>query len=138
MTFEYRVFVVDHLTVDAAGAVEEYHPYSRVKGRDPRMRRRRGIEDPDIIWAEGHANRLSEFSREVAQEIQRSPWRKKLTEYVLDVALGPEGEPLIVELNGIRNSGLYASDPAHVVYCLTRRLDVWGKAPHARPRAGAA
>lgn len=137
MTFERRVFVVDHHTVESAGCVEEYHPYSRVTASDPRMRRRRrrGGTDPDVIWAEEQTKRLMNFAREVAREVKQSPWRRKLTEYVLDVALGPDGEPLIVELNGIRNCGLYASDHGHVVRTLTMRADIWGKAPHARPRA---
>ncbi len=33
-----------------------------------------------------------------------------LRQYVLDVALGADGEPLVVELNGLLNAGLYASD----------------------------
>jgi hypothetical protein len=37
-----------------------------------------------------------------------------LTDYVIDVALGPDGKPLIVELNSLLNSGLYASQPLRV------------------------
>nr|WP_254788555.1 hypothetical protein [Arthrobacter sp. ok909] len=35
----------------------------------------------------------------------------ELTDYVIDVALNADGEPLIVELNSLLNSGLYASRP---------------------------
>lgn len=139
MTFERRYFVVDHLTVTSAGAVEEYTPYDRVVPHsDPRTRRRRVVSDPDIIWAPEQTKVLSDFARQVAQEVKSSPWRKQLTEYVLDVALGPDGKPVIVEFNGIRNSGLYAADYDSVIRALTARRDVWGKAPHARPRATAA
>ena len=134
MTFERRVFVIDHNPVSSAGCVEEYHPYSRVSHGDPRMRRRRGVGDPDIIWAPEQTKLIMDFARNVAREIKGSYLSGDLTEYVLDVALGPDGQPLIVEFNGIRNSGLYASDPAHIVYCLTQRPDVWSRAPHARPR----
>lgn len=137
MTFERRYFVVDHIAVASAGCVEEYHPYSRVGVRfDPRARRHRHAGE-DIIWADRQAEALNAFAREVVAEFKRSPWGSTLTEYVLDVAFGPDGSPLVVELNGIRNSGLYASDHGAVIQRLTDRRDVWGKAPHARPRATA-
>lgn len=135
MTFERRYFVVDHLTVTSAGAVEESTPYDRVVSHsDPRTRRRRGVNDLDIIWASEQTTVLSDFARQVAHEVKASPWRKDLTEYVLDVALDSDGNPLIVEFNGIRNSGLYAADYDRVIRVLTERRDVWGHAPHARPR----
>lgn len=137
MTFERRVFVIDHNTVSSAGCIEEYQPYDSLSNHDPRMRRRRGVGDPDVIWAPEQTKVLLDFAHKVAREIKGGYWDDKLPEYVLDVAFGPDGQPLIVELNGIRNSGLYASDPDHVVYCLTQRRDVWGKAPHARPRVTA-
>lgn len=133
MTFERRFFVVDHLAVTSAGCIEEYHPYSRVtRHSDPRMRRRRG--DSDIVWAEQQTALLNDFARTVARDIKQGPWRDKLTEYVLDVALGADDKPLIVELNGIRNAGLYAADYGNVIQVLTDRSDVWGRAPHARAR----
>lgn len=137
MTFERRMFVVDGIVVASAGCVEEYHPYSLVAVPDPRMRRRRGVGDPDIIWAEQQTTELVRFASRIAAEIHRQRAGASMPEYVMDVAFGPDGQPLVVEFNGIRNSGLYAVDCGRIIRALTERRGVWGKAPHARPRVSA-
>lgn len=134
MTFERRFFVVGKIALTSAGCIEEYTPFERIGQHDPRMRRHRS--DEDIIWATEQTKRLDDFASRIARKVQWTPG--DLTEYVLDVAFGPDGEPLIVEFNSIRNAGLYATSPDTVVRNLTARPDVWGKAPHARPRVTAA
>lgn len=128
MTFERRYFVVDHVPVTSAGCIEEFHPYSRTAAtrHDPRMRRHRHGRASSIIWAEEQTRQLTDFARTVADDIRRGPFGDELTEYVLDVALGPGGRPLIVELNGIRNSGLYAADCDSIVEQLARRPGLRG------------
>lgn len=37
---------------------------------------------------------------------------------VIDLALGQDGEPLVVELNGLHNAGLYATNPRLVASAL--------------------
>ncbi|QOT19325.1 hypothetical protein [Paenarthrobacter sp. YJN-5] len=44
-----------------------------------------------------------------------------LTDYVIDVALGPGEKPLIVELNSLLNAGLYASEPGRVAEAMAAR-----------------
>lgn len=134
MTFERRYFVVDGIAVTSAGCIEEYTPYDNLgMQHDPRARMHRGRRD--ITWAVEETEKLTAFVHDITRELRRSETWKKMTEYVLDVALGPDGEPLIVEFNAIRNSGLYACQPQLITRMLARRDDVWGQAPHARPRA---
>ncbi|SDH53756.1 ATP-grasp domain-containing protein [Microbacterium sp. 77mftsu3.1] len=131
MTFERRFFIVDGITVAHAGCIEEYTPFDHLKGvEDCRMKRHRS--DTDILWAAAETKLLGDFARQVGKGIYDRD--KAMSEFVLDVAIGPDGQPLIVELNGIRNAGLYASSPGRVIDLLARRRDVWSKAPHARPR----
>jgi len=131
MQFERRFFIVDGLAVASAGCIPAYTPFDRLAPHDPRMRRHRR-DGEDIIWAPEQTKTLHDFADRIATELRHSG---NLSEYVLDVALNRDGNPLIVEFNGIRNAGLYASDPHWVVRALLRRDDVWGRAPHARPRA---
>lgn len=131
MTFERRYFVIDGIIATSAGCIDEYTPYDRVVTHsDPRMRRHRG--EPDILWAVQETEQLTAFVRRLTRELRDV---KTLTEYVIDVAIGPNGQPLIIELNAIRNSGLYAADYSRVIRLLTERQTVWARAPHARPRA---
>jgi hypothetical protein len=44
-----------------------------------------------------------------------------LRDYVIDVALSANGEPLVVELNPLLNSGLYASQPVRVTQAMAAR-----------------
>jgi hypothetical protein len=108
MEYEYRMFVVDGVPVTGAGCVEEFTPLENSAPFDTKVRRSRSavsaVEDrPDVVA------RLLTFAVEAAATLLIE--KPELTHYALDVALDSAGNPLIVELNALLNSGLYASDP---------------------------
>lgn len=121
MEYEYRLFVVDHAVVAGAGCIEEHTPLLNQGDEfDPRVRRDRAARTavearPEVV------GRLVAFGRGVAAQLGAEV--PNLGTYVLDVAMGPSGEPLVVELNGMLNAGLYAVNPV----LITRAL---AAAPH--------
>jgi hypothetical protein len=116
MEFEYRLFVVDHNVVTGAGCIEEYTPLDNLGDPfDPRVRRNRpersAVESrPDVVA------RLVAFGEGVAAQLAAEV--PKLGTYALDVAFGPSGAPLVIELNGMLNAGLYASRPELITAAL--------------------
>lgn len=120
LEYEYRLFIVDGRVVSGAGCVEEFTPLDRTPGPfDSRMRRHRGhfqegpsaVEDrPDLT------GRLVRFGRQVAAEHGGT--------VVIDVAFNAAtDQPVVIELNGISNSGLYASSPWAVTQALITARD---------------
>lgn len=111
MEYEYRVFVVDQCAVTAAGCIEEFTPLDNGYRFDNKLRRNRSertaVEDEPAI-----TGILTGFARNAIDALAIEV--PELTDYVIDVAMGPSGEPLIVELNPLLNSGLYASRPGLV------------------------
>ncbi|MDF2993888.1 MAG: hypothetical protein K0S37_4402 [Microbacterium sp.] len=109
LQYEYRCFVVDGQVVTAAGCVEEFTPLDAIPGQpfDTRVRRHRGhlggtaspiTDELEVV------GRLLELGRRAAEEHGGT--------VVINVALDAERQrPVVVELNGLPNSGLYASDP---------------------------
>lgn len=119
MKYEYRVFVVGHQPVTGAGCVEEFTPLNnsgyRFDNKVRRIRQHLSAVKPDS----GTVATLTGFAGEsVAALALEVP---ALTDYVIDVALGPDGNPLIVELNSLLNSGLYASRPGLVAKAMAAR-----------------
>jgi hypothetical protein len=116
MRYEYRFFVVDGILVTGAGCIEELTPSDRPSGvlHDPRIREHRGVgdvvRDYDIVYA---LYRGAEAFARAWTLAGDAP-----SEYVVDVALDSAGKVVVVEVNGIRNSGLYASSPQAVVQAL--------------------
>lgn len=114
MRYEYRLFVVDGRPVTGAGCVDRHTPLDCRAAFDTAVERERGdgsvVQEPDIVAT------LVKFGATVASEVGVE--LPRLSEYALDVALGPDDQPLVVELNGLRNSGLYASDPSLVIAAL--------------------
>ena len=109
LQYECRCFVVDGQVVTAAGCVEEFTPLDAIPGQpfDTRVRRHRGhlggtaspiTDELEVV------GRLLEIGRRAAEEHGGT--------VVINVALDAERQrPVVVELNGLPNSGLYASDP---------------------------
>lgn len=113
MEYEYRVFIVGGKPVTGAGCLEEFTPRDAKAGTpfDSAMRKHRkqrsAVEDQSE-----RVGRYIEFASPVAAEFAE---HHGLTDYVMDVATdSATGEPLVIELNGLLNSGLYASDPTLV------------------------
>lgn len=113
MHYEYRVFVVGGRPVTAAGCLEERTPLDAVAGRpfDPWMRERRPMDSGPVTDESERAVRYIEFASQVSVEFAELG----LHDYVLDVATdAATGNPVVIELNGLLNSGLYATDPTLV------------------------
>jgi hypothetical protein len=116
MEYEYRVFVVGNTVVAAAGCIEEFTPLdNQGDAFDTQLRRHRQAKTP-VEPAPEIVGLLTAFARDAVDALAREV--PELTDYVIDVALGPGGEPLIVELNSLLNAGLYASRPELVTRAL--------------------
>ena len=111
MTHETRFFVIDGKVVTGAACIEHHTPQ---QNPDPdqrlnpiwEIRRNKGEMDTRCITArQTTAELMLAFADRVAQEIaEEAP---ALRAYTLDVALGADGTPLIIELNPADNAGLY-------------------------------
>lgn len=120
LEYEYRLFVVDGRVVSGAGCVEEFTPLDQTPGPfDSRMRRERGhFQDgpSDVENRPDLTARLVRFGRQVAAEHGGT--------VVIDVAFDAStDQPIVIELNGMSNSGLYASSPWAVTQALIGARD---------------
>lgn len=107
MEYEYRVFVVGQHAVTGAGCIEEFTPLDNGgEAFDTILRRSRAALSP-LEDLPATTAKLTGFARGAIAALALEV--AELTDYVIDVALGSGGEPLIVELNPLLNSGLYAS-----------------------------
>lgn len=104
MSWEYRLFVVDNVVVAGSGCVEENTPADHVVDSpfDPVVRENRHLRTPletrvDIV------SDLVDFGRELVAD-------GGVGTAVVDVAVGRDLQPQVVELNALPNSGLYALD----------------------------
>jgi hypothetical protein len=112
MEYEYRVFVVGNCAVGAAGCIEEFTPLdNNGYAFDNQLRRNRQERTP-VEAQPSIAGMLKGFARNAIDALALEV--PELTDYVIDVALGPGLKPLIVELNPLLNAGLYASQPVLV------------------------
>lgn len=120
MTYEYRFFVINGHAVTGAGCVEEFTPLDN-KGEDfdSRMREHRSYECPSPV--ESRPDILAKYDgfvqRVIAEMLLERP---DLNRYVLDVALGKNDEPVIVEFNSESNSGFFACRPVRVTAALAK------------------
>ncbi|BDZ52713.1 hypothetical protein GCM10025867_49540 (plasmid) [Frondihabitans sucicola] len=115
MTHEYRVFIVDHQPVTAAACIEEFTPLDNLEPFDPQFRVHRSAGTP-VIRDEAARDALVAFAVAVAAELRAEV--PELRDYVMDVALGADSQPLVIELNGLQNAGLYASDTRRTLRAL--------------------
>lgn len=124
MAYEYRLFVVDGQVVSGAGCIEEHTPYSRVRHSDlfdTRVRGQRGhgiigeqpsdvVDHPDLV------RRYLKAGDELAELYGGT--------VTIDVALNTATDDVVlVELNTLPNSGLYASNPDAVYLALAQARD---------------
>lgn len=131
MRHEYRLFVVDGVPVTGAGCIEEYTPLDHDPTRgefDARTRRVRNDPDSPVEDRPDLAQDYRLFAQRVCDGQGT---------FVLDLATHADtGKTIVVELNALPNSGLYASD----VDALMRALitaDDRGYSPVTDPTAGA-
>lgn len=111
MTHEYRFFIINGRPVAGSSNAPDLTPFQHQERFDDRMRETTGSLAAD--------HRRLDAYRELATRVSAELWEEdpRLTGYVLDVATGPEG-PLVVELNTLGASGLFAVDPQHVAAAL--------------------
>ncbi|MFC4225463.1 ATP-grasp domain-containing protein [Lysinibacter cavernae] len=122
MEYEYRIFVVGHELVTGAGSVVEHTPLDNNGLAFNTTLRRHRIDydpcaDPALEEQPEVVTRYREFGERMANAFRAE--RPNMPHYVLDVAT-VNGETVIVELNGLRNSGLFATDHVAVVKALRR------------------
>jgi hypothetical protein len=124
MRFEYRVFVAGNKPVTGAACVESHTPLDRLADPDdplaafdPVLREHRAAGAP-VEVDRTVRDTLVAYARFVAGELADEV--PAMRDYALDVALGPDDRPLVVELNGRTNAGFYASDPHALVTALAR------------------
>ncbi|MEX3984210.1 hypothetical protein AB4Y45_35225 [Paraburkholderia sp. EG287A] len=105
MAYEYRVIVFDHEPVAGAGCVEAHTPLDNEAVWDPKVEEVRSSGEvearPDL------AARYAEFAREFVQDYNLE--RPSAGKYTLDLAIS-NGRVVVIELNPMRNYGLYAMD----------------------------
>lgn len=124
---EYRVFVVDGVPVSGAGCIEEFTPLDSLSGVpfDVRTRRLRGHlgtgEPSPIETVPGLSSRYELFVR-MALELSDEPWARGT--FVVDLAVRADTQEIVVvEVNELSNSGLYASDPYLVASAIATAAD---------------
>ncbi|MCI4659554.1 hypothetical protein [Cryobacterium zhongshanensis] len=123
LAYEYRLFVVDGEVISGAGCIEEFTPLDRNiddGSFDTRVRKWRGplasygrdATPSPVEYRIGTVAELVKFGRKVASEHGGT--------VVIDVAFDggtrgnahrDSGHPVVIELNTLPNSGLYASNP---------------------------
>lgn len=112
MRHEYRLFLVDGEPVTGAGNIEEYTPLQADADRPfhPGTRRHRHLHE-QVQIASDLVQRYVAFAREVGHSLLAEGSLPRVIN--IDVALGPDDEPLVVEAHGgLLNTGLFATDPA--------------------------
>lgn len=106
MEYEYRVFMIGDEPVCGAGNIGVLTPVDNEARFDPKMQRTRADMDRSTIE---RCPDLAERYREAAVRFGRALAGNGYGAYVLDLCL-IDGEPSIVELNGMMNAGFFALD----------------------------
>lgn len=118
MQHEYRIAVIDGRPVAGAGCIERFTPLNNTGVRfDPQTEEIRNNgriqENPELV------DRYVEAAHRIAQEI--SDEQPCLRDYTLDLAVRPDGEIVVIELNPTLNFGLYAMDFSAVLEAVAAR-----------------
>jgi hypothetical protein len=116
MRNEYRFFVVNNTLVTGAGCIEEFTPLDNQAQFDNRMREHRNWKNESVTSQSALLDTYIKFAENVVQQLASE--KPEIGSYVLDVAVGMDKKPVIVEFNSLLNSGLYASQPTRVVAAL--------------------
>ena len=118
MTHETRFFIINGTVVSGAACIEAHTPQQRAKNITGvpatwEVERNSGnFDDRPQDEREDTASLLWDFACQVCEEIrQEAP---EFHSYVVDVALGADGKPLIIEFNPASFSGLYANDTSAI------------------------
>ncbi|MBK1667015.1 hypothetical protein CKO28_03020 [Rhodovibrio sodomensis] len=106
MRDEYRIFVIGGRVVTGAGCIERHTPWDRIPGEtfDPQMENLRGSGGIRVDRA--RAKLYRQFAERIVPELMAED--PELRDFSLDLAVNADGAPLIIELNPVATSGLYA------------------------------
>ncbi|MCE6958749.1 ATP-grasp domain-containing protein [Cereibacter sphaeroides] len=131
MTHETRFFVVNGEVVTGAACIEadtpRQHPeVATVLADRFEILRNSGT----IVTSPEAAEKLLGFARKVAAEIAAET--PDIPHFVLDACLGKDGEPLVIEMNPIAESGLYGIDAGRL---FTAILEAARREPARKPAA---
>lgn len=127
MEHEYRIFVVNHQTISGAGCIERFTPTGRTTRLifDEQVQNTRRWDAP-ISEQPETVRSMARFAQRVAQQVKNEA--PNLRHYTLDVATTTNDQPVVVELNDIYNSGLYANDANRILEAFraaeTRTIDI--------------
>ena len=118
MTHETRFFIVDHSVICGAACIEENTPRKNPFGDKlpPIFEINRNGEDR--VRSETVANCLMSAAQQIAQDIKNE--EPRMRDYVLDLALDENDNPIIIECNPLSNSGLYALDTDRLVTAIVQ------------------
>lgn len=115
MEYEYRCIFVDGKIVTGAGCIKEFTPYNRLgfnEPFDPQLRRSQA-DETEVIVDHDRTNVLVNFAQHVLEQmVQEQP---ALSEGTIDVAMTPDGKPLVIELNGAPQYGLYGCNAKLII-----------------------
>lgn len=127
MTHETRFFVVNGEVITGAACIEAHTPRQAPGGDcvlpelfELKRNRRKEVTDPEA------AETLLTFARAVAAEVAAET--SDLPHYVMDCALGADRKPLVIELNPIAQSGLYAINADRLFTAILTSVELEAKA----------
>lgn len=113
MEFEYRMFVTNGVVRTGAGNVEYHTPLDNPERKQffTQLERKRNSGEELSDEAE-LVSRYVKFGQAVADELATEGF----LDYTLDVAVNADtGEVVVIEMNSLTNSGLYACDPVLIL-----------------------
>jgi hypothetical protein len=116
---EYRIYVCEGDVISGAGNIEPFVPKNSMhEPMDPQVQRNRSWHDP-VVVDRPLMGRYLDFARGF---VMRHP---EYPDYTLDLCTYDDGTIGVVELNGLRNAGVYARDTDITVAGYMRHPNVW-------------
>ena len=108
MNYEYRFIVKNQEIISGAGCVEEFTPLDRRSPNicDYQIRKNR-LLGTDIIEDKEKVHIMHRYAQDVVNALKIED--DKFTNYIVDIALNENNEPLLVEINPFLNYGFYAN-----------------------------
>lgn len=113
MTHETRFFVIDGTVVCGAACIEDHTPLENTDGDRLRPVFEIHRNGGDIVHDQAAAAKLLAAAERVTADILSE--QPALQHFVLDLALGADGQPIAIEMNPIGASGLYGISAGRLV-----------------------
>jgi hypothetical protein len=149
MTHETRFFVIGGKVISGAACIEHHTPQQTPYHDDVlppvwEIARNSGqMDERDLGSRKSTAREMWSFAWDVAAQIAAEA--PDLTAYTLDVALGADDRPLVIELNPAAMSGIYANNATKLMHAIhdlaeqtpVRGYEEWDRAAYVSPGEGA-